>query len=381
MKRNKTAAAVAEKEKQRVLDAGVEQGGSAEELFDGGNFDVDSLFDSIADTKSAGTLADAVNPLFDTSDTGVKLPKAERGLPPSPRTFAEEEETTRPHKSEPRLNAARRHITRPNLPVVKRAESSPSMLIPRPTPAQSPAASAPPARPRPPASSQDPAIREIYQKYVAAKKQVGEPVEQDQLRVDRQDHRQDDPGRHAAARLQDRGLLGRHQGQQGDPEGDPAEVAQRRLIPVAWGFRHSAVSTAWRRGSRVAGSRAEMASAPVSRAASATSGETSALLNTSTRGFSCSASSSRMRSTARMCWSRSGSATSTTWRRRSASATSSKVARNAVHEILGHVTDEADRVGQDHLARRAGTRSRRRVGIERGEQLVLDEHVAVPVRG
>ena len=86
-----------------------------------------------------------------------------------------------------------------------------------------------------------------------------------------------------------------------------------------------------------------------------------------------------MPSTARICWSRSGSAASTTWTSRSASAISSSVARNARDELLRQIADEADGVGDHDLAlvREPQPAADR---IERREQLVGGERVALGER-
>ena len=83
----------------------------------------------------------------------------------------------------------------------------------------------------------------------------------------------------------------------------------------------------------------------------------------------------RRRSAAR----RAGSAASTTCSSRSASASSSSVARKACARSFGRSRMKPDRVGDDDLAlAREAQPARRRV--ERGEQLVLGQHVAAGER-
>jgi hypothetical protein len=91
--------------------------------------------------------------------------------------------------------------------------------------------------------------------------------------------------------------------------------------------------------------------------------------------ISLTSAASTSASTARtaLIWpSGSGSEPSTTCSSRSASATSSSVERKASISSCGKVPDEADRVGEGELApvRRL---ARRVVGVQRREQLVLDQ--------
>ncbi|MCC6996470.1 MAG: hypothetical protein IT370_17800 [Deltaproteobacteria bacterium] len=61
-----------------------------------------------------------------------------------------------------------RHITRPRMQAAKRAESSPGMPMAPRAPAPAPTGSPAPSEAQ---------MRDLYQKYVSAKKQVGEPVD------------------------------------------------------------------------------------------------------------------------------------------------------------------------------------------------------------
>ena len=83
-----------------------------------------------------------------------------------------------------------------------------------------------------------------------------------------------------------------------------------------------------------------------------------------------------MASTARTCWSRRGSAASTTWSSRSASASSSSVALKAATRSLGRSRMKPT-VSVMITSRSRGKRSRRLVGIEGGEELVLHQHRGV----
>lgn len=113
----------------KMFDAG--------EMFAGADADIDSMFDQIADTRAS---------------SGPPMPAS---MPPPSR--AADLPTTPPRE---------RHITRPGIRAAKRAESSPG--LPPPTPTATPAATR---------SVEEVRMRSIYDRYVAAKKQVGESTD------------------------------------------------------------------------------------------------------------------------------------------------------------------------------------------------------------
>ena len=116
------------------------------------------------------------------------------------------------------------------------------------------------------------------------------------------------------------------------------------------------------------------------RSASASGGATrSILLKTSSLVMLESESSAKSFSVVSMCLALAGSAASTTWSKRSASAVSSNVARNAANKILRQIADESHGVGDDHLAL-FGKSKAPRARVERGEELVFGEHVGIGER-
>ena len=80
-----------------------------------------------------------------------------------------------------------------------------------------------------------------------------------------------------------------------------------------------------------------------------------------------------------MCFVLAASAASTTWSRRSASAASSNVARNAAKRSFGRSRMKPDGVGDDHLALLPGKPTRRRERVSSVAKSLSSASTSAPV--